>query len=329
MTAFKIGRLACIATLISLLAPWPASAATDLISADELASHHVYVETVRYYAEMVDKGTDGEVRISVRPDGMLGDTQDVLDKVRDGGIAMTRVNLGELSTRTYGAELASLPYLFRSESHLKKVLDGSFGQRLDKELEEHGYVRLMYIYGGPRDFFCTSPIYGLSDFRGMRIRTMDSPSFKAMVQDFGAIAVNMPMNQTADAFQRKQIDCAADNVETYMSEGLYKFAPYLIQDEHARIPDLLLISRKVWDRLTAEQQGVMRQAAQTTMQHMLPRWKEIEDDALAKARKAGVTIIPHTSVAYDVLEEQAARYYNQIVRSPRDLDMIMQIVTTR
>lgn len=318
-----------VATLVSLMLPLPALAVTDLISSDELDPDHVYVETVRYYGEMVERGTSGEVRITVRPDGALGSTQEVLDKVGNGEVAMVRVNLGELSTRMYGAELASLPYLFRSEDHLRNVLEGDFGKRLDVELQQHGFIRLMYIYGGPRDFFCTSPIYGLSDFSGMRIRTMDSPSFKAMVTDFGAIPVNMPMNETAPAFQRRQIDCAADNVETYMSEGLYKFAPYLTQDEHARIPDLLLISAKVWEKLTPDQQEVMQRAAQTTMHHMLPRWKEIEDNALAAASKAGVTVIPHTRVSYDILEERAARYYNDIVRSPQDLEMVMKIVTTR
>ena len=324
----KFGQLV-LALFAGVLTSLGASAAINLVAADSLPSNHAFVQTAEYFGDLVVKQTSGALAVTVRPDGALGSDSQILHEVKEGRVAMVRVTLGQLADEMRGAELASLPYLFRSERHLQDVLQGPFGTSLDREFQEHGYVRLMYIYGGPRDLYCTKPIYGVSDFRGVRVRTLESKVFTETFRDLGAVPVELPIGKTADAFRDHQIDCAGGNVETYVAEELYRYAPYLMQDEHARIPEVLLMSKKVWDTLTPAQQNVLRASASATMEHMLSRWREVEENALKAARKAGAKVIPHAEIANDSIEEQAGRFYNQVVKSDKDLEVIMKIVMTR
>jgi TRAP-type C4-dicarboxylate transport system substrate-binding protein len=324
----KFSQLVLVLCASALMA-FGASAATNLVAADSLPPTHAFVQTVGYFGDLVGKQTNGALTVTVRPDGVLGSDSQILHEVKEGRVAIVRITLGQLADEMRGAELASLPYLFRSEAHLHDVLQGPFGVSLDREFLEHGYVRLMYIYGGPRDLYCTKPIYGVSDFKDMRVRTLESKVFTETFRDLGAVPVELPIGKTADAFRNHQIDCAGGNVETYVSEELYRYAPYLMQDEHARIPEVLLMSKKVWDTLTPVQQNVLRASASETMEHMLSRWREVEDNAIKAARKAGAKIIPHEAIANDAIEEQAARFYNHVVKSDKDLEAIMKIVMTR
>lgn len=306
-----------------------ALAATSLVASDSLPESHAFVQTVEYFADIVGKQSGSALQITERSGGVLGSEPQVLRAVQAGQVAMMRITLAELADEMRGAELASLPYLFRSEEHLRKVLQGPFGERLDQEFMERGYVRLMYIYGGPRDLFCTKPVYGVSDFKGTRVRTLGSRVSADTFSALGAVPVELPLNQTADAFKSHKIDCAASNVESYAAGEFYRYAPYLMQDEHARVPDVLLMSKRVWDTLSPAQQNLLRAASTATMEHMLTRWREVEENALKAASKGGAKVIPHVAIANNAIEEQAGRFYNQVVKSDKDLEDIMKIVMTR
>ncbi|WP_417071172.1 TRAP transporter substrate-binding protein [Niveibacterium terrae] len=321
----RLAQTLCALTALS----GRAFATENLIAADTLSERHVFVQTLQHFGEQVSRESSRELSVTVRAEGVLGDDEQALRAVHDGRVAMTRVNLAHLANRMRIAELLSLPYLFRSEEHLKKVLQGPFGERLDLELEKNGYVRLMYLYGGARNLFCTRPVHGVSDFRGLRVRTLESRVASEMFKALGATPVDLPIGKTAEAFRNHQIDCASDNIETYVAGDYVRQAPYLILDEHARIPDVLLISKKVWDTLTPAQHRVLRSSAANTMQHMLSRWHETEENSLKAARKAGAKVIAHEEIASNAIEEQADRFYNRVVKDEKDLETLMKVVMTR
>jgi hypothetical protein len=57
-----------------------------------------------------------------------------------------------------------------------------------------------------------------------------------MTRDPGAIPVQVPIGRKTKAFRSQQIDSAGSKLATYISDELYRYAPYLIRDEHARVP---------------------------------------------------------------------------------------------
>jgi len=306
-----------------------AQAATTLISSDQQTPNHPVVRAVEYFGQLVNQRTHGEVSVVVKTDGVLGGELDVLNNVLNGSQAMARVGLGSLSDRVPAAELASLPYLFRSAEHMWRVLNGPFGKRLDSEINKAGYVRIMYLDSGARDFYCKKPLHSQDDFKNLRIRALQSNVFNTLIENLGAKAVPTPFNKVGEAFRAGQIDCAEGGVVAYMGMDLYKLAPYLMQDEHMLIPEVLVMSKKVWDKLLPAQQEIIKQAAIESTGYMNKLWRDQEASALAAAKKSGVTIIPRSQISMIGIESQAIKTYNAYVKNSTDLEAVMQVVTAK
>lgn len=307
----------------------PVYAATVLVSSDQQNPSHPVVRTVEYFGQLLAQRSKGELTVSVKPDGALGGEQDALRHVQEGSQALARVNLGLFAGKVPAADLVSLPYLFRSADHMWKVMKGPFGQRLDEELLRAGYVRIMYMDSGARDFYCKKPLRSRDDFAGVCVRILQSKVFDVLIENLGAKSVPLPFNKISDAFRAGEIDCAEGGVVNYVGAEHHKLATYLIQDEHMLIPEVLVMSKKVWDKLPAAQQDMIKQAAGESTEYMSKLWKDQEAAALATAKKAGVTIIPRSQISMTGIEAQAIKTYNAFIKAPADLETIMKIVTTK
>lgn len=306
-----------------------AAAAINLVSSDQQSADHPLVRAVEYMGQQLAQRSKGELQLTVKANGALGSEQEVLKALMEGRHAMARVNLGILGDRSPAATLASLPYLFRSPDHMWKVLDGEFGQRLDREMEQLGLVRLSYLDSAPRNFYCLKPIRTQADFKGRKIRVLQSQVFEDMIGNLGASPVPMPFNKVAEAMRSGEVDCAEGNVVNFVAAEHYKVAPWLIQDEHLLIPEVLLISKKVWLTLNDAQKEALRQSAADARSFLTKQWAEQESSALAVARKAGVTIITRNQISMGGIEAQAMKTYNKYLKAGADLETVMRIMTTK
>ncbi len=304
-------------------------AAINLVSSDQQAADHPLVRAVEYMAQQLAQRSKGEIQLTVKAGGSLGSEQEVIRALIDGRQAMARVNLGILADRSPAVTLASLPYLFRSPEHMWKVLEGDFGQRLDRELDQLGLVRLSYLDSAPRDFYCQKPIRTQADFKGRKIRVLQSQVLEDLITNLGASAVPLPFNRVAEAMRGGEIDCAEGNVVNFVAAEHYKVAPWLIQDEHLLIPEVLLISKKVWLTLNDAQKEALRQSAADARSFLAKQWAEQESSALAVARKAGVTIITRNQISMGGIEAQAMKTYNKYLKAGADLETVMRIMTTK
>lgn len=306
----------------------PASfAATTLVSSDQQVASHPMVKAVERFGQTLSRKTGGELVVSIKSDGSAGSELTSLQAVREGKQAMARVNLALLDSLP-AVKLASLPYLFRSPDHMWKVLDGEFGKRLDKEIDQAGYVRVMYLDSAPRNFYCKKPLRTVADFKGLKIRVLPSVVFEDLTKNLGAIPVAMSFNQVGDALRAGSIDCADGGTVNFVAADHHKIAPYLIEDQHLLMPEVLLMSKKVWTTLSPAQQKSVRESAVDASGYVRELWKSEEASALAAAKKAGVTVIPRSQLAMTAIEAQAIKTYNKYVKNSADLETVMKIVTT-
>lgn len=320
-------RVICLACLFLSGQTW--SVTSELISSDQQLPGHPLVKSVEYFGQRVKALTGGRVVVVVKAGGEAGPENEVLQKLADGKQALARLNLGVLADRVRYAELASLPYLFRSSDHLWNVLEGDFGAKLDAGIEAAGYVRLMYLDSAPRDFYCMKPIRSQADFDGRRIRVMQSKVFEQLVVNLGAKPVAIPFNKVSDALKSGQLDCADGSVVNYVSAEHHKITPYLIKDEHLLMPEVLLVSKKVWDRLAEPDRRAMRAAAAEARSYMAQLWKDQEAQAFAAAKKAGVTLVQRSQIAMTGIEAMAVKTYTQFITDTEDLRTVMRIVTAK
>jgi TRAP-type transport system periplasmic protein len=301
--------------------------AVTLVSADVQKPDHPVIKAQEYLNKLVTERSQGAITVQVKANGELGSETDVIAKLRSGQLTMARVAVGVLADKVPAAKILSLPYLFRSRDHLWKVLGGDFGSRLDNEITASGVVVLTYYDSGSRNFYARKPIRTRSDFNGVKLRVQPSPVYKDLITELGGTAVVLPYDKVPEALKSGEVDGAENNIVSYISAEHYKHAKYLSMDEHSMVPDVLLISKKAWLALGPANQELLRGAAAESSQYMAKMWQEKEREALAFARKNGVTIYPKSQLAMSGIESAAIKLYNRYVEFGPDMDLVLQIVS--
>jgi len=86
------------------------------------------------------------------------------------------------------------------------------------------------------------------------------------------------------------------------------------------------MSKKVWDGLTPEQRTAVVKAAEESSVSMKKLWAESEAQALAKAKKEGVTIVDKHQIHMSGIETSAVKLYSKYVTNPEDLGIVLGIL---
>lgn len=304
--------------------------ARDLKLAEIQKGDHFLVQSEQTLANKADQLSNGQLKIAVHSGGELGNELDSWKKVQAGTIDIARVGLSSISADVPTAHLLSLPYIFHSQAHMWKVLDGEVGKRLATELQQKGVVLLAYYSEGARSFYTNKrPLRNSSDFKGLKIRSLDNPIYRDLMTELGATPVVIPFEKTAEALQNGQIDAAENSLDSYISSGHSKYAKYFCMDEHFIVPDVLVISAKTWSTLPPAQQNALRSAAKESMDFAKTRQHEVEAQLMTKARKDGITIVEHEQINVTSIEGYILKLYTKYVTNDRDLQTVMDIIQTK
>lgn len=246
------------------------------------------VQAVLYMARLVRERTKGRIEIVVYPNGALGSEKSVVNMVRVGALEMGRVSLSEVVNVYPDMEVLSFPYVFRDDSHKWKVLDGDFGRNQLAGLAKIGLIGLCFQESGYRSFYNTKrPIYRPSDLIGLKIRVQPTKIMINLVEVFGAAAVPIDYNEVFSALKGGAVDGAENNLPSYLTSGHYQIARYFSFDRHSSIPEVVILSAKIWDRLSRSDQAVIRNAAQQSVAYQRKLWERYESQSFRALRQAG------------------------------------------
>ncbi len=243
------------------------------------------------FAELVEERTDGRIQILVHADAELGTEKETLRQMQYGGIDFARVSLSELAEILPEMNVLQLPYLYRDREHMWRVLDGAIGDRFLAATADARLVGLAWYDAGVRGFYSKEkPIASLEDLRGMRVRVQESKLMAQMVTALGAVPVQMPYGEVYSALELGKVDAAENNWSSYASMKHYEVAPYYTEDAHTRIPEIQLASAHTWEKLTEQDQEVLRACAQESADYERDLWtaweKEAKEKAVANGAKA-------------------------------------------
>lgn len=273
------------------LAALPASAQT-LRSADIHPDGYPTVEAVKYLGDLMDQRTGGRIKIQVFNNAQLGAEKDTIEQTRFGVIDMNRVNTAPFNNLVPETQVLGLPFLFRSVDHMHKVLDGPIGDEILMAFEPHGLVGLAFYDSGARSFYTTkTAIHSVEDMKGLKLRVQQSDLWIAMMQALGANPTPMAFGEVYSALETGVVDGAENNWPSYESSRHFEVAKHFTLTEHSLAPEVLVISKISWDRLSPDDQKTLRQAAKESVVKMRELWVAREKASEEKVRAAGAEII--------------------------------------
>ncbi|APO75865.1 TRAP dicarboxylate transporter substrate-binding protein DctP subunit [Rhizobium etli 8C-3] len=268
-----------------------ASAQTVLKSSDTHPDGYPTVEGVKYFGELVKERTQGRYAIEVYHSAQLGEEKDTIEQVRSGVIELNRISMAPFNGTVKETIVPALPYVFRSEEHMHKVMDGAIGDQIKKAFEPVGLVVLAYYDAGARSFYNkTKPISTVADMKGLKFRVIQSDIFVDMVAALGANATPMPYGEVYSAIETGVIDGAENNFPSYDTAKHAEVAKNYSLDEHTILPEVFVMNKAAFDKLTPEDQEIFKQAAKDSVAKQRELWSAKVAESRANVEKLGAKI---------------------------------------
>ena len=298
--------------------------AVELRSADvHNSDDYPTVAAVKHMSQELAKQSNGKFTIKVFNKSALGSEKETLDQVKIGALDMNRINISALNSLCPKSLVPTMPFLFDSIPHMRKVLDGPIGEEILKGCEAQGLVGLAFYDSGARSIYAKKPVKTLADAKGLKIRVQQSDLWVALVSAMGANATPMPAGEVYTALKTGLIDAAENNIPSYEGFKHYEAVKFYSHTEHSMAPEVLVISKKVFDKMSKADQDLFRAAAKESVAFQRQKWDEQEAKALDIVVKAGSTIVKDVDKAS--FKAVMTPVYDKFITTP-DLKRLVKAV---
>ena len=288
--------------------------------AENQAQDYPTTQAAYKFAEMVEQKTNGRIHIDVYHGGQLGDEKAVIEQLQFGAIDFTRVSLSPLSEFEKSLNVLQLPYLYKDAAQMWRVLEGDIGENFLKSVEKSGLIGLSWFDAGARNFYNSKkPVTKLDDLKGMKIRVQESQLMMGMVAALGASATPMAYGEVYSGLQTGVIDGAENNWPSYDSVSHYEVAKYYVLDEHTRVPEMQMVSKITWDKISPEDQKIIKECALESAKLERELWAAKEGASEEKVKAAGSVITELEPGEKEKFQAAMAPLYTQFGAGYEDL----------
>jgi TRAP-type transport system periplasmic protein len=321
-----VSILAIVTMVLSACSSQSGSAGEDkpvtLSFAYELPEDHPWGHGAEKFKEIVEKKTNGEVKIEIHGNGSLAASgREIQEGVKIGtmdiGISST-----PLSQMNPYLDLFSLPYIFESREQAWEVLDGPVGEEVGKKLSEHNLTFLAYWEDGFRQITNNvKPITKIEDFNGLKIRVPESEVRLETFKALGASPLPMAWSEVFTALQQGTIDGQENPLSVVSSSSFYDVQKYLTISNHVYSPATLFINSSKWESLTTEQQDIILEAAEEGRDLNRKMNQEMDDKLIKEMEDKGmeVTVIEDVKPFQEATKEVWEKVAKDIGESSQEL----------
>jgi tripartite ATP-independent transporter DctP family solute receptor len=252
------------------------------------------VEAVERMGKKLEAATNGRLSIQMYPSMQLGGEKEMIEQAQVGALQIARISVGPMGPIVPELNVFNLPFMFRDNIHMEKVIDGPIGDELMKKLSDHptaGLVGLAWMNAGSRNVYNSKhPIKSVEDLKGLKIRMMGNPVFVDTMNSLGGNGIAMGFDQLVSALQTGVVDGAENNEPSYATGQHYRHAKYYSMTGHLIIPEIVVFSKRTWQTLSKEDQDLITKLGREAQQEQRGLWYEMEKKSLADMKAAGAQV---------------------------------------
>ena len=298
------------------------SAATQNIKFAEIhPSGYPTVVAEEHMGKKLEAASNGAITFKMFAGGVLGSEKEVIEQAQIGAVQMTRVSLGIVGPVVPDVNVFNMPFVFRDHEHMRKVIDGEIGQEILDKITNSDFnlVALAWMDGGTRSLYTKKPGRSIEDLKGMKIRVQGNPLFLDMMNAMGGNGIAMDTGEIFSALQTGVIDGAENNPPTLLEHNHYQSAKYFTLTGHLILPEPVVMSKTTWEKLTPEQQTLVKTVAREAQMEERALWDAKSAASEAKLKAAGVEFIsvdkkPFFDATAPVREKYGAQYADLMKR---------------
>jgi tripartite ATP-independent transporter DctP family solute receptor len=288
-----------------------ASAQTVLKAADVHPPGYPNVVAIENLGKKLEAATKGKYKLQMFPGGVLGGEKEVVEQAQVGAIQIARISLGVLGPVVPDVNVFNMPFVFRDEAHMRKVIDGAIGDELLAKITASParLVALGWMDSGSRSLYTKKPVRKPEDLKGMKIRMMGNPLFVDTMNAMGGNGISMGHPEVFGALQTGVIDGAENNPPTLFTSNQYTTVKYYTQTNHLIIPEIFVMSKVTWDKMSKDDQALVKKFAREAQLEQRALWDKSVADYTQKLKAAGIEFITtDTKPFYEATEPVRQKY---------------------
>jgi tripartite ATP-independent transporter DctP family solute receptor len=219
------------------------------------------VEALVRMGNKLEKATDGRLTFQMFPAMQLGGEKEMIEQAQVGALQIARISVGPMGPIVDELNVFNLPFVFRDEEHMRKVIDGPIGQEMLDKLTANPNSRLValgWMDAGTRNVYAKKPVTKPADLKGQKIRMMGNPIFVETMNAMGGNGISMGFNELYTALQTGVVDGAENNPPTLVTHKHYEVAKVYSLTGHLIIPEIFVFSKRSWDGLSKADQDIIK-----------------------------------------------------------------------
>ena len=250
---------------------------------------HPLVMGMEKFAEIVQAKSGGKIKVNLFPGGVLGGDAPVVSALQGGTIEMASMNSGILASQVKDFEVYDFPFMFASSKEADAVVDGPFGKKMHAKLEPKGLVGLTYWELGFRQITNSKrAINKVEDAEGLKLRVIPNAINVDWVKALGANPTPLAFPEVYAALEQKAIDGQENPLTVIAANKFFEVQKYATLTNHQYNPQSVLISKKFWDTLSADDKKIISDAAVESTAYQ--RQQAQAGTALDTVKKGGMQV---------------------------------------
>jgi len=259
------------------------------------------VEAIQRMGKKLEAATAGRISIQMFPSMQLGGEKEMIEQAQVGALQIARISVGAMGPVVDDLNVFNLPFVFRDEAHMRKVIDGPIGQDLLQRTSSAPTSRLIvlgWMDAGTRNVYANKPAAKPADLKGMKIRMMGNPLFVETMNAMGGNGVAMGFNELFSALQTGVVDGAENNPPTLLAQNHYQVSKVYSLTGHLIIPEIFVFSKRTWETLSKADQGLLRKLSREAQFEQRKLWDAYVGEAETKLKAAGIQFVKADKAAF-------------------------------
>lgn len=252
---------------------------------------HPLVTGMEKFADIVTAKSGGKIKVNLFPGGILGGDAPNVSALQGGTLEMVTMNSGILASQVKEFAIYDFPFQFASSKEADAVVDGPFGKMMHAKLQDKGMVGLTYWELGFRNMTNSKrPINKVEDLAGLKIRVIPNPINLDWVRALDANPTPMAFPEVYAALESKALDGQENPLSVILANKFSEVQKNLTLTNHVYNPQSVLISKKFWDTLSADEKKLIGDAAVEAGKYQRTVAREAATTALDSLKKAGMQV---------------------------------------
>ena len=283
------------------------------------------VEAIQRMGKKLETATNGRISIQMFPSMQLGGEKEMIEQAQVGALQIARISVGAMGPVVDDLNVFNMPFIFRDEAHMRKVIDGPIGQDLLDRVSNAPTSRLIvlgWMDAGTRNVYCDRPITKPADLKGMKIRMMGNPIFVETMNAMGGNGVAMGFNELYQAMQTGVVDGAENNEPTVLAQNHYQVKKVYSLTGHLIIPEIFVFSKRTWETLSKDDQAMLRKHSREAQMEQRQLWDAMVRDAETKLKGFGVQFVKADKEAFykatQPIRDKYGAKYSGLIQKIRD-----------